>query len=227
MNTTTIPASGGCRYLGVWWDSGLTFSEHFKRVRRRVDVLSYQLSMIAGRFFTRRAKLFFRIYKGALELFMLYGYGAWGHRLSLKKVRDMLNSVQRRPLVKITRAYRTTSTAALQVVSGVLPLDLKAQQVYAKFRLFTLKKRTARLAHCSFGAKIIKVGKTDMTIILYGGPQSRFHEQSLKGLTSKCFPMVQRCRDRWAPQRYYFIMVGKSSIRFVACPTTLRSLQLK
>ncbi|GBL89136.1 hypothetical protein AVEN_28546-1 [Araneus ventricosus] len=96
--------------------------------------------MIAGRFFTRRAKLFFRIYKGALEPFMLYGYGAWGHRLSLKNVRDMLNSIQRRPLVKITRAYRTTSTAALQVVSGVLPLDLKAQQVYAKFRLFTLKQ---------------------------------------------------------------------------------------
>ncbi|GBL97235.1 Retrovirus-related Pol polyprotein from type-1 retrotransposable element R1 [Araneus ventricosus] len=160
MNSTIIQASGGCRYLGVWWDSGLTFSEHFKRGRRRVDVLSYRLSMIAGRFFTRRAKLFFRIYKGALEPFMLYGYGAWGHRLSLKKVRDLLNSVQRRPLVKITRAYRTTSTAALQVVSlakpmalvpqnnqtnnqvvsGVLPLDLKAQQVYAKFRLFTLKQ---------------------------------------------------------------------------------------
>ncbi|GBM10684.1 Putative protein in type-1 retrotransposable element R1DM [Araneus ventricosus] len=114
MKSTVLQASGGCRYLGVWWYSGLTFSEHFKRVRRRVDVLSYRLSMVAGRFFTRRTKLFFRIYKGALEPYILYGYGAWGNRLSLKKVRDLLNSIQRRPLVKITRAYRTTSTTALQ-----------------------------------------------------------------------------------------------------------------
>ncbi|GBM93819.1 Putative protein in type-1 retrotransposable element R1DM [Araneus ventricosus] len=142
MNSTVLQASGGCRYLGVWWDSGLTFSEHFKRVRRRVDVLSYRLSMVAGRFFTRRAKLFFRIYKGALEPYILYGYGAWGNRLSLKKVRDLLNSIQRRPLVKITRAYRTTSTTALQVISGVLPLDLKAQQVFAKFQLFILRQNS-------------------------------------------------------------------------------------
>ncbi|GBM30155.1 Putative protein in type-1 retrotransposable element R1DM [Araneus ventricosus] len=73
MNSTVLQASGGCRYLGVWWDSGLTFSKHFKRVRRRVDVLSYRLSMVASRFFTRRAKLFFRIYKGALEPYILYG----------------------------------------------------------------------------------------------------------------------------------------------------------
>ncbi|GBN36124.1 hypothetical protein AVEN_93357-1, partial [Araneus ventricosus] len=30
--------------LGVWWDSSLTFTEHFKRIRRKVDLLSYRLS---------------------------------------------------------------------------------------------------------------------------------------------------------------------------------------
>ncbi|GBN70725.1 Retrovirus-related Pol polyprotein from type-1 retrotransposable element R1 [Araneus ventricosus] len=47
MHSTVLQVSDGCRYLGVWWDCGLTFTEHFKRVRRRVDLLSYRLSMVA------------------------------------------------------------------------------------------------------------------------------------------------------------------------------------
>ncbi|GBM82383.1 Retrovirus-related Pol polyprotein from type-1 retrotransposable element R1 [Araneus ventricosus] len=139
MHSKVLQVSDGCRYLGVWWDSGLTFTEHFKRVRKRVDLLSYRLSMVAGRFFSRRVGTFFRLYKGALEPFVLYGHGAWGNRLALKKIRDLLCSIQRRPLLKLTQAYRTTSTEALQVIAGVLPLDLKAELVFTKFRIFTLR----------------------------------------------------------------------------------------
>ncbi|GBN38150.1 Putative protein in type-1 retrotransposable element R1DM [Araneus ventricosus] len=139
MNSTVLTVSDGCRYLGVWWNSGLTSTEHFKRVRRRVDLLSYRLSMVAGRFFSRRVGTFFRLYKGPLEPFALYGHGAWGNRLALKKLRDLLCSIQRRPLLKLTQAYRTTSTEALQVLAGVLPLDLKAELVFTKFKIFTLR----------------------------------------------------------------------------------------
>ncbi|GBL73672.1 hypothetical protein AVEN_230670-1 [Araneus ventricosus] len=45
---------------------------------------------------------------------LLFGVGAWGNILKLKKIRDSLNSLQRRPLIKITKAYRTISTEALQ-----------------------------------------------------------------------------------------------------------------
>ncbi|GBN11419.1 hypothetical protein AVEN_88433-1 [Araneus ventricosus] len=83
--------------------------------------------------------MFKRIYTGAIEPFMLYGHGAWGHRLHLKTVDRILNGIQRRPLIKVTRAFRTTSTAALQVIAGLLPLTLKAVEVYTKFLLLTIK----------------------------------------------------------------------------------------
>ncbi|GBN84740.1 hypothetical protein AVEN_18301-1 [Araneus ventricosus] len=89
--------------------------------------------MVAERFYSRRGRLFLRLYRGALEPFILYGNGAWGHRLRLQRIRTTLNCIQRKPLLRITRAYRTVSTMALQVLAGVMPLDLKAKGVFAKF----------------------------------------------------------------------------------------------
>ncbi|GBL97208.1 Putative protein in type-1 retrotransposable element R1DM [Araneus ventricosus] len=135
-----LPVQKSFRYLGVWWDGGLTFTDHFNRVRRRVDLLSYRLSVVADRFYSKHTLLYLHIYRAAIEPFLLYGYGAWGHRLNLKKIKDTLNSLQQRPLLKLTRAYRTVSTVALPVLAGVLPLDLKALVVFKKFQVLTLQE---------------------------------------------------------------------------------------
>ncbi|GBL89291.1 Putative protein in type-1 retrotransposable element R1DM [Araneus ventricosus] len=113
-------------YLGVTWDSALTFTPHFKKVRQKVDSLTYKITNVAEKFYWWNNKLFKKIYSGAIEPFMLFGHGARGHKLHLKTVDRFLNGIQRRPLIKITRAFRTTSTAALQVIAGLLPLSLKA-----------------------------------------------------------------------------------------------------
>ncbi|GBN08386.1 hypothetical protein AVEN_84215-1 [Araneus ventricosus] len=91
-------------------------------------------------FFSRNAHLHLCIYKGAIEPFILYGYGAWGNRIHLQKIRSTLNSIQRRPLLQLTGAYRTVSTVALQVIAGVLPLDLQVVEALAKFRVKVLKR---------------------------------------------------------------------------------------
>ncbi|GBL97214.1 hypothetical protein AVEN_84924-1 [Araneus ventricosus] len=140
LNGQLLQVHKGFRYLGVWWDGSLTFTDHFNRVRKRVDLLSYRLSVVADRFFSRNAQLHLRIYKGAIEPFILYGYGAWGNRIHLQKIRSTLNSIQSRPLLQMTGAYRTVSTVALQVIAGVLPLDLKAVEALAKFRVKVLRR---------------------------------------------------------------------------------------
>ncbi|GBM15918.1 Retrovirus-related Pol polyprotein from type-1 retrotransposable element R1 [Araneus ventricosus] len=126
-------------YLGVTWDSALTFTPHFKKVRQRVDILTYKITSVADNFYWRHNRMFKRIYTGAIEPYILYGHGAWGNRLQLKTVDKFLNGIQRRPLIKLTRAFRTTSTEALQVIAGVLPLSLKAIEVYTKFLVLTVK----------------------------------------------------------------------------------------
>ncbi|GBM33561.1 hypothetical protein AVEN_197314-1 [Araneus ventricosus] len=140
MNGKLVTVSNNFRYLGLWRDSSLTFTEHFNKVRRKVDLLSYRISTVAERFYSRHAKLFYRIYRGAIEPFILYGHGAWGHRLNLQKIKNTLNSIQWRPLIKLTGAFRKVSTVALQVIAGILPLDLKSIDVFSRFLALFLKQ---------------------------------------------------------------------------------------
>ncbi|XP_055944332.1 uncharacterized protein LOC129975302 [Argiope bruennichi] len=80
-----------------------------------------------------------RIYSGAFEPYVLFGYGAWGHKLKYKQIKRTFEIIQRRPLVKILKAYRTTSTHALQILAGILPLHLRAKELFANFLIKTQK----------------------------------------------------------------------------------------
>ncbi|XP_035215127.1 uncharacterized protein LOC118188742 [Stegodyphus dumicola] len=67
-----------------------------------------------------------------------YGVGVWGDKLT-KQTRNLLNSIQRLQLLLICKAYRTTSTMALQVLSGIPPLDLQAEREAAIIKISRLK----------------------------------------------------------------------------------------
>lgn len=54
-----------------------------------------------------------------------YGVWAWEKGLHTLKAIAKLESIQRVPLLSMTAAYKTTSTHALQIIAGVLPLDLE------------------------------------------------------------------------------------------------------
>ncbi|KAJ8930023.1 hypothetical protein NQ314_017232 [Rhamnusium bicolor] len=45
-----------------------------------------------------------------------------------RRYRTMLEGVQRRMLLRVGSAYRTTSTVALQVITGVIPIDLMVEE---------------------------------------------------------------------------------------------------
>ncbi|GBM39773.1 Putative protein in type-1 retrotransposable element R1DM [Araneus ventricosus] len=142
-------------YLGVTWNCALTFTPHFKKVRQRVDILTYKITSVADNFYWRHNRMFKRIYTGAIEPYILYGHGAWGDRLQLITIDRFLNGIQRRPLIKLTRAFRTTSTEALQVIAGVLPLSLKAMETYTKFLLLTVK------INATIGTKLFKSAEVE------------------------------------------------------------------
>ncbi|GBM12398.1 hypothetical protein AVEN_160898-1 [Araneus ventricosus] len=130
------------RYLGILWYSFLTFTEHFKTIRKKVDILTCQLNSVAHRFYSKRLNLFRRIYVAAIEPYILFGHGAWGHRLNLLQIRQSLNSIQRRPLLKITGAFRTAPSESLPVIAGLLPLDLKAIEVHSIFLVNSCREET-------------------------------------------------------------------------------------
>ncbi|GBM91278.1 hypothetical protein AVEN_7713-1 [Araneus ventricosus] len=70
---------------------------------------------------------------------ILHGAAAWASPLSARQSR-LLNSIQRKLLLNITRAYFTTSTVALQVIEGIIPLHIKAEQEAIYIRTARLHK---------------------------------------------------------------------------------------
>ncbi|GBM63507.1 hypothetical protein AVEN_73787-1 [Araneus ventricosus] len=67
------------------------------------------------------------LYKTVIERTLCHGAAAWGHNMT-SQLQKKLDSMQRQFLLYITGAYRTTPTAALQVVTGLQPLHLQIQQ---------------------------------------------------------------------------------------------------
>ncbi|KFM80483.1 Hypothetical protein in type-1 retrotransposable element R1DM, partial [Stegodyphus mimosarum] len=133
----SIPSVEYFRYLGVVWDSNLTFNKHTDGVRNTVLDMSQKLMRTARRLYSNHPALLKMIYMGAIERYALFGSGAWGPRLSNSKFRERLNSIQRPFVLAITKAYKSVSTLSAQVLAGLLPLDLAATKEYAKFQMRT------------------------------------------------------------------------------------------
>ncbi|XP_055950986.1 uncharacterized protein LOC129985099 [Argiope bruennichi] len=66
------------------------------------------------------------LYFTVAERMILHGASAWAYPLSSRQQRILI-SIQRKFLLSISGAFRTTSTAALQVIKGILPLHIKTQ----------------------------------------------------------------------------------------------------
>ena len=111
------------KYLGIMLDSALSSAAHIEYLRQKSSLLSTKLGRIFGRKYGIQPKFAKSIYKQVIEPSLLYGCSAWFENTERKIA--SLTSAQRSPLLKITRCFRTTSTKALQVLAGVVPIDLK------------------------------------------------------------------------------------------------------
>ncbi|GBL75220.1 hypothetical protein AVEN_194455-1 [Araneus ventricosus] len=82
------------------------------------------LCRIAGKTWGINRNIRRLLYKTVIERTLCYGAAAWGHYMTSRRFQKKLDSIQCLFLLNITGAYRTTPTAALQVVTGLQPLHL-------------------------------------------------------------------------------------------------------
>lgn len=70
---------------------------------------------------------------GALHNIILYGAPVWVDVFNHKKYVNLLTSTQRNMLIRVASSYRTASAEALQVVAGVVPIDLMIRESVCLF----------------------------------------------------------------------------------------------
>ncbi|GBL95363.1 Putative protein in type-1 retrotransposable element R1DM [Araneus ventricosus] len=113
------------KYLGIVFDPNYSFMTHLQRVLEKIVKINEKLRRLVRATWGLRPELAKEIYQTILEKIILYGVEIWyrdGTKMNMK-----LLQIQRYPLLSITKAYKTTSNEALQVLSGCLPIDLRAQ----------------------------------------------------------------------------------------------------
>ncbi|GBO15079.1 hypothetical protein AVEN_69784-1, partial [Araneus ventricosus] len=120
------------KYLGIIFDPNYSFMTHLQRVQEKIIRINEKLRRIVRATWGLRPEMVKEVYKTILEKIILYGVKIW-YRNGIKMNMKLLQ-IQRYQLLSITKAYRTTSNEALQVLSGsskinCMPIDLKAQML--------------------------------------------------------------------------------------------------
>ncbi|GBM69068.1 Putative protein in type-1 retrotransposable element R1DM [Araneus ventricosus] len=132
-----IKRSHSIKYLGVFIDEKMNWNIHLKAQSTRAT-LYQNLLKIAGKFWGVPLNHRRTLYKTLIERVLAHGAVAWCLEPTVRIARK-LSTIQRPFLLAISGAYRTTSTAALQVILGILPLHLQLQRVARGTAIFRLR----------------------------------------------------------------------------------------
>lgn len=113
-------------YLGITMGQGGSFDEHFKNSVIKAEEKAAQLMRVTanvrGPSFKKKKMLY-----SVIQSVLLYGAPIWCKSLKKKNVRK-LTRTQRTFMIRVASAYRTVSAEALQVITGIPPIELLAEE---------------------------------------------------------------------------------------------------
>ncbi|CAB0044063.1 unnamed protein product [Trichogramma brassicae] len=127
LSGTSIKYSSSVKYLGVTIATRCMIGEHIEKTGTKARLLFEKLSIICRARWGMTLSNVMTLYRGVFVPIIAYATEAWCPLASETILKDM-QKYQRTPLLRACRAYVTTPTEALQVMCGVLPLDLEIKR---------------------------------------------------------------------------------------------------
>lgn len=130
-----IDPSNCMKVLGLTIDTKLNFEMHSKNLVSKVAITERFLRRIAGPLWGMDTDTLMLIYKTIIEKIVMYASPVWAKLMSSKGYKK-LHQLQRRCLIRVTKAYRTTSYHALYLLSGQMDWCSLASQ---ELKLYEVK----------------------------------------------------------------------------------------
>lgn len=123
-----VPVKEHITYLGFKLDSKINWIEHFEVIREKIRSFTINIKKTHKR--DKGIPPSYRKiwYERVIERQILYGAEVWGKKLHSHAIRK-LKSCQRIGMTSIIRSYRTISTDALCVLSGIVPILIKIKYI--------------------------------------------------------------------------------------------------
>ena len=105
------------KYLGIITDYKFSFQEHIPYAAERFTKLTYTLLKMAKLSWEIKHAAIETIYKGAILPLLTYGAPVWIDAMKYEHNRQKYIRVQRPINIRMAKAYRTTSSEALCILT--------------------------------------------------------------------------------------------------------------
>ncbi|KAL7297758.1 hypothetical protein TKK_0008793 [Trichogramma kaykai] len=122
---TVIKFKSIVRYLGVTLGPCFSIAQYIEIAGAKASGLYQRLASVTQAQWGISYGAMRHLYVGVFLPTMLYAVTAWGDLVTDTLAKELVR-MQRVALLRICRAYRTASTASLQVCTGLLPFDLES-----------------------------------------------------------------------------------------------------
>lgn len=212
IGETSIKFKKTVRYLGVNFDREMRVHTHCKHLSDKVGSLTTKLRRVAKCSWGLRFGVLSVLYKSVLVPTVAFAAAGWID-LCTGKDKGVLQSMQRRALITMTRSYRTASWQSLCVVAGAVPITTLLEQNRA---LFDLRKGN----DAKIGDVVVPVtsgdAKNRVKVEAVKMWQSSW-ETSDKGLTTYAFfrDVRERLAAKWMKPNHYStqVLTGHGNFR--------------
>ena len=124
------------KYLGMNIQSRLSWTNHVVGQIKKANMLLNRARTVIGREWGLDPEKALWIYTAIARPKVTYGSLVWAHSLD-KTLMNKLKQMQRKILVAISGALRSTPTEAMEVIAGLIPLDLHIMELAARSRVRT------------------------------------------------------------------------------------------
>ena len=124
------------KYLGITKQSRLSWTNHVLGQIKKANVLLNRTRTIIGRELGLDPKRALWIFTAIARPKVTYGSLVWAYNLD-KTLVNKLKQMQRKILVAILGALRSTPMDAMEVIAGLIPLDLHIRELAARSRVRT------------------------------------------------------------------------------------------
>lgn len=154
LNNVQLAASDKVKYLGVVLDKRLTWNDHVDAATHKAKWAIMTSRSFIGKTWGLKPKMAMWLYTAVIRPLVSYAALVWWTKTQQITVKVKLDSLQRMACLSISGAFISTSTAALEVILNVTPLDLylKQEAVMSFYRLSVMdgtRRSLARTGHLS------------------------------------------------------------------------------
>jgi ribonuclease HI len=137
LDGVTIPTGQKTKYLGLTLDSKLTWKPHIDEKVSKTKRILAQCRRAVGKTWGLKPRNMMWLYTSIVRPVISYGVTIWGPALQKHTNCNKLMKIQRLACLATTGVMRSTPTAGMEVILGLLPLDLflKQEAVRGMFQL--------------------------------------------------------------------------------------------